>query len=89
MQPSLILPIILKDLRANRWLFAAFFATTILITASSFLNPQNLGPLARSGMVLVYLLSALLALLAMARDSTPTRRLRIRPSWRPAQSLGP
>ena len=67
MQPSLILPIILKDLRANRWLFAAFFATTILITASSFLNPQNLGPLARSGMVLVYLLSALLALLAMAR----------------------
>ena len=89
MQPSLILPIILKDLRANRWLFAAFFAATILITVTSFVRPQDPGPLARSGMVLVYLLSALLALLAMARDSTPTRRLRIRPSWRPAQSLGP
>ena len=67
MQPSLILPIILKDLRANRWLFAAFFAVSILSTASSFLNPQNLGPLARSGMVLVYCLFILLALLAMAR----------------------
>ena len=68
MQPSLILPIILKDLRANRWLFAAFFAATILITASSFLNPQNLGFLAYSGgMILVYLLSVLLTLLAMAR----------------------
>jgi hypothetical protein len=67
MQPSLILPIILKDLRANRWLFAGFFAATILSTASSFVSPQDLGPLARSGMVLVYCLNILLALLAMAR----------------------
>ena len=67
MQPSLILPIIVKDLRANRWLFAAFFAVSILSTAFSFLNPQNLGPLARSGMVLVYYLNFLLALLTMAR----------------------
>lgn len=67
MQPSLILPIILKDLRANRWLFAAFFAASILSAASSFLSPQDFAPLARSGMVLVYLLSALLFLLTMAR----------------------
>jgi hypothetical protein len=60
MQPSLILPIILKDLRANRWLFAAFFAASVLSTASSFLNPQNLGPLAGSGMFLVYCLYTLL-----------------------------
>jgi hypothetical protein len=67
MQPSLILPIILKDLRANRWLFAAFFAATILITASCFLSPQDFGPLARSGMVLVYCLYIPLTLLTMAR----------------------
>jgi len=67
MQPSLILPIILKDLRANRWLFAAFFAVSILSTVTSFVSPQDPGPLARSGMFLVYCLYILLALLAMAR----------------------
>ena len=73
MQPSLILPIILKDLRANRWLFAAFFAATILITASSFLNPQNLGFLARSEFLKMSIsltaavLFSLIYLLIMAR----------------------
>ncbi len=73
MQPSLILPIILKDLRANRWLFAAFFAASVLSTASSFLNPQNLGPLARyeflkmSISLAAAVLFSLIYLLIMAR----------------------
>jgi|GEM_PF-2816107 hypothetical protein len=73
MQPSLILPIILKDLRANRWLFAAFFAVNILSTASFFESPRDLGLLARSEFLKMSIslaaavLFSLIYLLIMAR----------------------
>lgn len=67
MQPSLILPIILKDLRANRWLFVAFFFVSILSSASSLLNLEHYSPLTLFGFILVGLLNCLLFLLTMSR----------------------
>jgi hypothetical protein len=67
MQPSLIVPIILKDLRANRWLFVAFFFVSILGSASNLLNPEHYSPLAQFGLISVNLLNVLLCLLTMSR----------------------
>lgn len=67
MQTSLLLPIILKDLRANRWLFVAFFFVSILGSASNLLNPEHYSPLAQFGFISVTLLNGLLFLLTMSR----------------------